>query len=142
MGRAKRRIKLELTDEDGDKVVLIFEGKLNREKLMQVADFLELYGASEDSRYELYAEGSKLSKLARVISKYFPMSYFTSRDAVEAYISEYREPLSLSTASTYLARLAERGYLEKMGSGNSIRYRLARPERGGARYRYPERAPV
>ena len=146
-GRLRRRVKLELTDENGDRVILIFEGRVDRERLMQVADFLELYGGGSEPRHDAYSEGSKLSKLARAISRHFPLSYFTSRDAVEAYISEYREPLSLSTASTYLARLAERGYLEKTGSGNSIRYRLARPRPPRPReeawnYRYPESAPV
>ncbi|OYT43529.1 hypothetical protein B6U84_05885 [Candidatus Bathyarchaeota archaeon ex4484_40] len=139
-------MRLEITSEDGDKIVLIFEGKLNREKLIQMADFLELYGGGEmEPRYEQYFEGSKLEKLARVISKYFPVSYFSSRDAVEAYISEYREPLTLSTASTYLARLAERGYLEKTGSGNMIRYRIARRRPRRPRpmtWNYPENIDV
>ena len=118
-----------MTSEDGDKLVLIMEGRLNREKLMQLADFLELYaGATQSGRADYIYENSKLAKLSRVISQYFPFSYFSSRDAVEAYMTEYREPLSLSTASTYLARLADRGFLEKKGSGNSIRYRLLRPK--------------
>ena len=54
--RGRSKIRFEMTNEDGDKIVLIFEG-------------------------------SKLAKLARVISKYFPATYFTSREAVEAYIS-------------------------------------------------------
>ena len=125
----KRRIRLELTSEDGDRVVLIMEGRIDREKLMQLADFLELYGGpSGTGRAAEQGLGeSKLAKLARAVAKYFPFSYFSSRDAVEAYISEYREPISLSTASTYLARLADRGYLEKRGAGNSIRYRVAKP---------------
>jgi len=118
-----------MMNEDGDKIILIFEGRISREKLMQVADLMELYGGlSESERQEHYYEGSKLAKLARVISKYFPVTYFTSREAVEAYISEYREPISLSTTSTYLARLSERGFLERRRLGGVIRYRVARPQ--------------
>ncbi len=125
----KKKIKLEMVDDDGDKLVLIFEGMLSREKLMQMADLLELYGglASREQEEEQYYENSKLGKLARTLTKYFPFGYFTSRDVVEAYMTEYREPITLSTASTYLARLAERGYLEKYRSGNQIKYRLAQP---------------
>lgn len=123
---SKKKIKLELTNDDGDRLTLIVEGRIDREKLMQLADFLELYGGSQNENMSRQLlEGSKVAKLARVITKYFPLGFFSSRDVVEAYITEYREPLSLSTASTYLARLADRGFLERHGSGNNIRYKLA-----------------
>ena len=127
--RSRKRIKFEMTDENGDKVVVIFEGKLSREKLLQMADLMELYGglSSEEQPEEYHYENSKLAKLARVIAKYFPFGYFTSRDVLEAYMTEYREPISLSTVSTYLTRLSERGYLERGKSGNIIRYRLTQP---------------
>jgi DNA-binding transcriptional ArsR family regulator len=125
----RKKIRLEMVDDNGDKLVLIFEGRLSREKLMQMADLLELYGGltGKEQNEEQYYENSKLGKLARILAKYFPFGYFTSRDVVEAYMTEYREPITLSTASTYLARLAERGYLEKNKLGNQIRYRLAQP---------------
>jgi len=126
--RGRRKLKLELMDENGDRLTLIFEGRLSREKLLQLADLMELYGgAVETQPEEQYIENSKLGKLVRILAKYFPFGYFTSRDAVEAYMTEYREPISLSTASTYLARLADRGHLEKTKTGNLIRYRLAQP---------------
>jgi len=126
--RGRKRIKFEMTNENGDKIILIFEGNLSREKLMQMADLMELYGGlSQQEREEYYYENSKLAKVARVVSKYFPFGYFTSRDVIEAYMMEYREPITLSTVSTYLARLAERGYLERVREKNSIKYRLAQP---------------
>ena len=124
----RKKVKFELVDENGDKLILIFEGRLNRDKLVQLADLMELYGGLERREHEeQYFENSKLGKLTRILAKYFPFGYFTSRDVIEAYLTEYREPITLSTASTYLARLAERGYLEKTRSGNQIRYRLAQP---------------
>jgi predicted transcriptional regulator len=70
---------------------------------------------------------NKLTRLARLVERRFPYTNFTSRDVVEAYQSEYGEQISLSTASTYLSRLAERGFLERAwGSMNNIRYRLPR----------------
>lgn len=127
--RGRRRVKFEMVDESGDKVIVIFEGKLNREKLLQMADLMELYGgfSGGERREEYYYEDSKLAKLARIITKYFPFGYFTSRDVLEAYMTEYREPISLSTVSTYLTRLSERRYLERGKSGNIIKYRLTRP---------------
>ncbi|MEM4190281.1 MAG: hypothetical protein QXO79_00625 [Nitrososphaerota archaeon] len=70
---------------------------------------------------------NKLTRLARLIEKRFPYTDFTSRDVAEAYEIEYGEKLSLSTASTYLSRLAERGFLERAGGMlNNIRYKLLR----------------
>ncbi|MEM2612952.1 MAG: hypothetical protein QW059_07140 [Nitrososphaerota archaeon] len=122
---AKRRIRLEMMDEDGDKVTLIFEGRVTREKLIQLADFIELYGGGEDPE-KLYSTENKLTKLARVIEKYFPMSSFTSKDALESYVAEYKEPITLSTVSTYLSRLAERGFLERISGSQVIKYRIMR----------------
>ena len=138
----RKRVKFELVDENGDKLVLIFDGRLSRDKLVQLADLMELYGSlGGHEPEEQYLENSKLGKLTKILAKYFPFGYFTSRDVVEAYLTEYREPITLSTASTYLARLAERGYLEKTRSGNQIRYRLAQPrvaDRDGAPMRMRE----
>lgn len=127
--RGKKRVKFEIVDENGDKITVIFEGKLSREKLLQMADLVEFYGglSGEERGGEQYHEDSKLAKLARVIMKYFPFGYFTSRDVLEAYMTEHMEPISLSTVSTYLTRLSERGYLERGKSGNMVKYRLARP---------------
>lgn len=123
---SRKKVKLELTNDEGDRLILIMEGRIDREKLIQLADFLELYGGQQNDNSNIgLIESSKLSKLARVITKYFPLTFFSSRDVVEAYIAEYREPLSLSTASTYLSRLADRGFLERYGTGNNIRYKLA-----------------
>jgi len=117
-----------MTSEDGDKITLIFEGNISREKLMQLADLMELYGGlAQQEREEHYYDNSKLARVARVISKYFPFGYFTSRDVIEAYLTEYREPITLSTVSTYLARLADRGFLERVREKTSIKYRLAQP---------------
>ena len=126
--RGRKRVKFEMTSENGDRMVLIFEGNLSREKLMQMADLMELYGGlASQEKEEYYYENSKLAKVARVVSKYFPFGYFTSREVIEAYMAEYREPITLSTVSTYLSRLSERGFLERTRSGNTIRYRLSQP---------------
>ncbi len=122
----RKKVKFEMETGDGDKIAITFEGSLTREKLYQLADFLELVsGAPEPSEN---IRGNKLTKLMSVIEKHFPYSFFTSREIAEAYQYEFREPIPLSTASTYLARLAERGWLERTGSGNLARYRIAHGE--------------
>jgi len=120
----QRRVRLEVVGDDGDRLTIILEGRVSREKILQLADLLELYSGPVDR--PVPAE-NKLTRLARMIEKRFPYVEFTSRDVAEAYELEYGERLALSTASTYLSRLAERGFLERAGGmPNNIRYRLFR----------------
>jgi len=117
---------MELVDESGDKVTVIFEGCLSREKILQLADLAELYGGNFNQRAG-GENGSKLDRLLSVVEKYFPFGYFTSRDVLEAFQAEFREPIPLTTVSTYLCRLADREALQRVGSGRgSIRYRVSR----------------
>lgn len=125
MPNRRRRIRLELTDEEGGRVILTYEGRITREKVLQLADFVELYGGGEEAERPSPLE-NKIMKLARAIEKSFPLTAFTSKDALDAYESEYRESITLSTVSTYLSRLAERGFLERVGGSGALRYRLMR----------------
>jgi hypothetical protein len=121
---AKRRVRVEVVSDDGDRLTVILEGRVTREKIMQLADLVDLYGGGASPQQPIE---NKLTRLARMIEKRFPYAEFTSRDVVEAYEAEYGEKLTLSTASTYLSRLAERGFLERAGGMlNNIRYRLLR----------------
>lgn len=121
---ARRRVRLEVVGDDGDRLTVILEGRVTREKIMQLADLVDLYGGGASTQQPVE---NKLTRLARMIEKRFPYAEFTSRDVVEAYEAEYGEKLTLSTASTYLSRLAERGFLERAGGMlNNIRYRLLR----------------
>ncbi len=121
---ARRRVRLEVVGDDGDRLTVILEGRVTREKIMQLADLVDLYGGGPSPQQPVE---NKLTRLARMIEKRFPYAEFTSRDVVEAYEAEYGEKLTLSTASTYLSRLAERGFLERAGGMlNNIRYRLLR----------------
>lgn len=124
----RRRVKLELFDENGDKVTLIFEGRLTKDKIIQLADFIELYGGAENVQPQV-VEGSKLVKVLKLAERYFPFSYFSSKEIQRLYEAEYREPISLSTVSTYLSRLANRGVLERIGGGSQVKYRLLKPLR-------------
>ncbi|MCS7136267.1 MAG: hypothetical protein RMJ14_01540 [Nitrososphaerota archaeon] len=128
MSFSRRRVRLELFDENGDKVTLIFEGRLTRDKIIQLADFIELYGGGEITQPQV-VEGSKLVKVVKLIERYFPFSHFSSKEVQRLYEAEYREPISLSTVSTYLSRLANRGVLERTGGGSQVKYKLLRPLR-------------
>jgi len=41
------------------------------------------------------------------------------------YEQELKQPISLSTVATYLARMAAKGLLQKTGPSNNLKYKLA-----------------
>ncbi|MEM4290489.1 MAG: hypothetical protein QXQ48_09550, partial [Nitrososphaerota archaeon] len=92
---ARRKVRLEVVGDDGDRLTVILEGRVTREKIMQLADLVDLYGGAAE---RVPAVENKLTRLARMIENRFPYAEFTSRDVVEAYEAEYGEKLSLSTA--------------------------------------------
>lgn len=123
---AKKKIRFELIDENGDKLTLIFEGRVNKEKILQLADFIELYGGNLEENI-LPKEENKFNRLIKIIEKYFPFGYFSSKELYEAYLLEYHQPLPLSTISTYLSRLSNKGILQRIGQGMHLKYRINRP---------------
>ena len=57
-----------------------------------------------------YKVFSRLEKVQLVIQKNFPLIWFSSKDFQSIYEQELKEPISLSTVSTYLSRMATKGY--------------------------------
>ena len=60
-----------------------------------------------------------------VIQKSFPLVWFSSKDIQAVYEQDFKEPISLSTVSTYLARMANKGYLMRAGGANNLKYKIA-----------------
>ena len=60
-----------------------------------------------------------------VIQKSFPLVWFSSKDVQTIYEQELKEPVGLSTVSTYLSRMAGKGLLLRTGGPNSLKYKTA-----------------
>jgi len=60
-----------------------------------------------------------------VIQKNFPLVWFSSKDVQSIYEQELKEPIGLSTVSTYLARMTNRGLLLRAGESSNLKYKLA-----------------
>jgi len=119
---------VEVFDGSGNRYTVTFEGRVTREKAIRLLDIVELLGGiPEEENPELVNTTFKRSKVERVhqiVEKYFPIMWFTSTDVQTAYEQEFKQPLSLSTVSTYLSRMAGRGILAKGGASNRRRYRV------------------
>lgn len=125
-----KKMRVELFDEEGNKYTIAFEGQITRDKAARLLDLAELLGGVQQSAenqsetLRTKQELSKFEKVLLVVRKGLPLVWFTSREAHAAYEQEFKEPVSLSTVATYLARLTDRGALLKAGPANNLKYRL------------------
>jgi hypothetical protein len=125
-----RKMRVELFDNDGNRYTIAFEGQVTRDKALRLLDIVELLGGvpSEDptasSRYSLAnLVLSRFEKVQAVVQKSFPLIWFSSKDIQSVYEQELKEPISLSTVSTYLSRMAGKGMLLRTGASNNLKYK-------------------
>ncbi len=130
------RFRIQAFDRKGNRFAVSFEGRVSRDKVLQVLDMVELLGGlPSEKAVDLDQAGAEpLTKLERVKSTIldaFATGWFSSKDLQASYEEAYGVPLALSTASTYLQRLAFEGFLLRSGSRAARRYRLnISPEKG------------
>jgi len=123
------KVKVNINDEEGNKITISFEGKITRNKVLQVLDFVELLGGGSTSNEEkTSSDSSKFDKIQNVIERKFPIGWFASQEVMIVYEDLLNEPIGLSTVSTYLSRLVDRGVLTKSGSAAERRYKLKRSQ--------------
>ena len=120
-----KKMRIEILN-NGDRYTVTFEGQVTRDKVLRLLDLVELLGGLPNVPSELTsaAEMSKIEKVRLSAEKNFPVGWFSSKDLQESYEKQFNEPVSLSTVSTYLSRLSDRGFFIKKGSSNQRRYRI------------------
>jgi hypothetical protein len=123
-----KKMRVDVFDGSGNRYTVTFEGRVTREKAIRLLDIVELLGGiPEEENAELVNVTSKRSKVDRVhqiVEKYFPIMWFTSTNVQTVYEQEFKHPISLSTVSTYLSRMVDRGILAKSGTSNRRLYRV------------------
>ena len=127
-----RKMRVELFDSEGNRYTVAFEGQVTRDKALRLLDLVELLGGMPGEGVNSGAgnvlTGNKLSRFEKVrlvIQKNFPLVWFSSKDVQSVYEQELKEPVSLSTVSTYLARMTNRGLLLRAGEGSNLKYKVA-----------------
>ncbi len=126
-----RKMRIELFDSEGNRYTIAFEGQITRDKALRLLDLVELLGGMPSegltSRSGNVLPSNSLSRFEKVrlvIQKNFPLIWFSSKDVQAVYEQELKEPVSLSTVSTYLARLTNRGVLLRAGESSNLKYKL------------------
>jgi hypothetical protein len=132
MAMPARKMRIELFDSEGNRYTVSFEGQMTREKALRLLDLVELLGGmpSGEGGGEINSavanqQYSKYGKVRILVQKYFPLVWFSSREVQTVYEQEFKEPIGLSTVATYLARMANKGILEKTGAPKNLKYKLA-----------------
>jgi len=121
-----KKIRVEVFN-NGDHYTITFEGKVTRDKTLRLLDLVELLGgapATNPVSERSTAEMPKIEKVRLVAEKSFPVGWFSSKDLQSSYEKQFNEPIRLSTASTYLSRLTDRGFFIRSGASNQRRYRI------------------
>jgi len=127
-----RKMRVELFDSEGNRYTIAFEGQITRDKAVRLLDLVELLGGMPGEGVNPGAGStlagnspSRFEKVRSVIQKSFPLIWFSSRDVQSVYEQELKEPVSLSTVSTYLARMTNKGLLLRVGENNNLKYKVA-----------------
>jgi hypothetical protein len=127
VGLPGKRVKIEFYDGSGVKHTIILDGDISRSKISQVLDYVELMGGASPEPVPRVRDRleSKFERLKRLILSEFIDKIFNSRDVQAAYLEAYGETIPLSTVSTYLSRLADRGLLNRGGSSGDWHYAIS-----------------
>jgi len=122
-----KKMRVEVFDGSGNRYTVTFEGQVTREKALRLLDLIELLGGmpgvSPPEWGSAASESSKFEKVHVIVQKRFPIAWFSSKDVQSMYEQEFKEPIPLSTVSTYLSRMADRGLLKKGGMSNRRHYK-------------------
>ena len=124
-----RKMRVELFDNEGNRYTIAFEGQVTRDKALRLLDLVELLGGvpgenpTASSASSLTNVLSRFEKVQVVIQKSFPLIWFSSKDIQSVYEQELKEPISLSTVSTYLSRMTNKGMLLRTGGPNNLKYK-------------------
>jgi len=119
-------MRVEVYDEDGNRYMITFNGRVTRDKALRLFDLIELLGGvPEPSPLRSTSKLSKFDKVHLIIKKFFPLIWFSSKDVQTTYEQEFKENIRLSTISTYLSRMVNREILVKNGARNNRKYKIA-----------------
>jgi hypothetical protein len=122
-----RKMKVDVFDTSGNRYSITFEGQVTRDKALRILEIVELLGGmpgGKPTESKSVSELAKQDKVRFLVERNFPLVWFSSKEAQILYERELKEPISLSTVSTYLSRLAERGFLLKTNMASKKRYRM------------------
>ena len=123
---ASRKIKIEVSDNMGGNFSISYSGQVNREKVLQLLDFIDLLGGTSNNLSDKREAQNKFDRVLNVIESHFPVGSFLTSDIQRDYEDQFKEPINLSTVSTYVARLIDKKIVGHSILGSKRAYKLNR----------------
>jgi hypothetical protein len=122
----RKKVKVEITDEEGTTYSLAVQGRFSQDKVMRIMELVDLLGQSTHSLSEtsLPNTSTTYGRILTLIQSSYQSREFSSADIARDYEDSHASQIPLSTVSTYLSRLVDRGLLKREKFGNSWLYRL------------------
>ena len=123
----RKKVKIEVTDEEGTTYSLALHGKFSHEKVVRMIDLIDLLGQVDHTASSHLIppdESTTYGRILKLIQSSYQAKQFSSADVARDYEETYTSPIPLSTVSTYLARQADRGILSREKFGNSWVYHI------------------
>lgn len=132
--RTPPKVKIEFTDQRGAKYSFAVEGP-SKENMGKLLDFVQSISENEntdaglrETQEQQPIPDTNFNKVYGLVLNKFRFGSFTSSDVLEAYEQHYQLRSTLSTMSTYLSRLAERGVLSRSRNGAGWIYKLVKQQ--------------
>ena len=130
------KIKIEFNDAAGAKYSFAVEGGLSKDNMARLMEFVQSLNSTPNNtespmqvQQPDYSNiDTNFSRVYGLLQSKFKFGSFTSSDVMDAYAEHYGVETTLSTISTYLSRLAERGLVSRTRNGSGWLYKLARIE--------------
>ena len=124
-----RRFKLEFYDNEGVRHAITVDGQITREKVGKLLDLVEVMaGTPRATSSALGMSPHKFDRLASTIISDLKNRSFTASDAKKAFETSFAEKIPISTVSTYLSRLTDRGLLDRIEAGRAVSYKVRSEE--------------
>ena len=131
---SRKKIRIELEDENGEKYNLTLQGTLSKEKIVNLIEFVQLFEKNSITTSSEHREGDRnlASKLWNLITENFRYHTFTSSDLARIYKDVYYDSIQLSIVSIYLSRFYLKKQLTRIKNGKQWVYAVVKDNQNNA----------
>ena len=125
---SRKKIRIELEDENGEKYNLTLQGTLSKEKIVNLIEFVQLFEKNSTTTGSEHREVDRnlASKLWNLITQNFRYHTFTSSDLARIYKDVYYDSIQLSIVSIYLSRFYLKKQLTRIKNGKQWVYAVVK----------------
>lgn len=115
-----RKLKIEFHDKNGHKITIMCNGSLEKERIIKLFEIFEV----KEEKSKTTSRKTIKENILDIIFQELKDVWFTSKDVGFIYYKKFNENIKTSTISTYLSRLYDEGYVERVGNRNCWQYKL------------------